>query len=267
MKLSLGDVIRVKEDMQFHHPIAWEAIVGSVFKVTTIINDDSVLVQKCTENGAVTHARTKRVRNPDLSIFEFSDYYELLSFDPAAAWDIPVEPPMASDQTITDLLERISGQKGFHIGSDGVVYGQSWKTSPDNPTIYAYTDPEGENSEWQIPPWQASPFDAGPDEDVPTGEVVSDGGSSSYYDVDLPDWLVEKILTRKEDGNAYVKTEELIEVAFGNDFDFGNLFKSLVRAMGKKKGAGKAGNTLEYECNKMHYSTDKIKTLGSREEV
>lgn len=96
--------------------------------------------------------------------------------------------------------------------------------------------------------------------------VKSDGGSSSYYDIPLPEWLVRRIIDRQTDGQAFIKTEEIITVAFGNDFDYGNLFKSEVRAWGAMNGAGKEGNSVEYELNKMRYSIDKIQEAVERGE-
>ncbi|MNF40755.1 hypothetical protein D3C85_783500 [compost metagenome] len=96
------------------------------------------------------------------------------------------------------------------------------------------------------------------------GPIKSDGGSSTYYDIKLPDWVVALILERQAAGSAYVKTEELIIAAFDNDFDFGNAFKSLVRAKGAEDGAGKAGNGVEYEANKIIYSMGKVKQREAR---
>ena len=81
--------------------------------------------------------------------------------------------------------------------------------------------------------------------------IVSDGGSSDYYK--LPNSLVGKALATSE-----LQTEDIIEHVFDNDFDFGNIFKTLVRLHGLSKGKGKAGNTASYECNKMLYSVKKI---------
>ena len=40
----------------------------------------------------------------------------------------------------------------------------------------------------------------------------------------------------------------------------GNIFKGMVRCKGLQDGTGgKAGNSVEYECNKMIYSVNKIK--------
>ncbi len=76
------------------------------------------------------------------------------------------------------------------------------------------------------------------------GPIKSDGGSSSYYTLLINDNKVE--------------TEEIIRDVFGNDFDFGNAFKSLVRAYGTKQGGGKDGNTIQYEMSKLRYSSEKI---------
>jgi len=93
-----------------------------------------------------------------------------------------------------------------------------------------------------------------------TGPIKSDGGSSSYYDLFLPEWLLYTLNERQKEGKCYIKTEEMISAFFGNDFDRGNIIKSLVRCQGLQDGTGgKAGNSVEYECNKMIYSVNKIK--------
>lgn len=74
--------------------------------------------------------------------------------------------------------------------------------------------------------------------------IKSNGGSSAYYTLVINDKTVE--------------TEDVIRDVFANDFDFGNAFKSLVRAYGALNGAGKDGNTVEYEMNKLRYSSKKI---------
>lgn len=84
--------------------------------------------------------------------------------------------------------------------------------------------------------------------------IESDGKSSSYYDLKLSQKTIDFI---KE--NGYVKTEMLIYDVFDNDFDFSNAFKSLVRAWGTVNGAGKKGNNLYYELNKIDYSVNKIR--------
>lgn len=92
------------------------------------------------------------------------------------------------------------------------------------------------------------------------GPIKSDGGSSSYYDLNIPEWLLYTLNERQKEGKCYIKTEEMISAFFGNDFDRGNIIKSLVRCQGLQDGTGgKAGNSVEYECNKMVYSVNKIK--------
>lgn len=91
------------------------------------------------------------------------------------------------------------------------------------------------------------------------GAIKSDGGSSTYYDIAIPtSLLVEMAERRNEDGLSYIKTEEIIELGLGNDFDAGNIFKCLIRMQSLKNGKGKAGNDLEYDANKVVYSAKKI---------
>jgi hypothetical protein len=81
--------------------------------------------------------------------------------------------------------------------------------------------------------------------------IKSDGGSSSYYA--FPKIMVDKIVS-----TGKLETQDIITHGFGNDFDFGNAFKSLKRLYEIKCGGGKEGNTPEYEVNKIKYSLDKI---------
>lgn len=102
--------------------------------------------------------------------------------------------------------------------------------------------------------------------DLKKTPIKSDGGSSSYYDIDIPAWLLYTLNERQKEGKCYIKTEELIECGFSSDFDAGNIFKSLVRAWGALNGAGKAGNGVDYECNKIVYSANKLKQRNQRKE-
>lgn len=96
--------------------------------------------------------------------------------------------------------------------------------------------------------------------------IASDGGSSSYYDMYVPEWLLTKLLERSAEGKCYIKTEEIIEAMFDSDFDAGTAFKSLVRVWGNLQGAGKAGNTVGYECNKIKYYANRLNERGDRVE-
>lgn len=91
-----------------------------------------------------------------------------------------------------------------------------------------------------------------------TAPIKSDGGSSSYYDIQLPDWLIDMIIERR-----YIKTEELIEV-LGDSFNQGNIMKCLIRLNGLLKGGGKQGNSVDYECNKIAYYANRIKEESNR---
>lgn len=91
------------------------------------------------------------------------------------------------------------------------------------------------------------------------GAIKSDGGSSTYYDIAIPNKLLTEIIERRnEDGLAYIKTEEIIELGLGNDFDFGNIFKCMIRMQSLKNGKGKAGNNLEYDAKKVEYTAKKM---------
>lgn len=89
--------------------------------------------------------------------------------------------------------------------------------------------------------------------------ITSTGGSSSYYDIPLPDDFLDVLIQRKAEGNLHIKTEEMIRYQFGNLFDFANSYKSLQRAYQTTLGGGKKGNDIAYELNKIDYSINKIR--------
>lgn len=90
-----------------------------------------------------------------------------------------------------------------------------------------------------------------------SGSIKSDGGSSSYYDIKLPNWLVALLIERRGEGGAFIKTEELIEV-LGSDFDVGNILKCLIRINSLKNGCGKKGNDVTYDASKIKYSANRL---------
>ena len=112
---------------------------------------------------------------------------------------------------------------------------------------------------WHLEPYEYKVME-NPTEQVdilktPLGKPIkSDGGSSAYYDFKVPQHYLDLIAV-----TGIIKTEYLIDIIFKNDFDFACSFKALVRAKGITEGAGKDGNTLDYELNKTVYYTGKIK--------
>lgn len=82
--------------------------------------------------------------------------------------------------------------------------------------------------------------------------VKSTGGSSKYYEITLPQWLINKHNT-----NGCIMLEDLAEVMFDNDFNYVNVFKAQKRMFDLEQGRGKDGNTLEYDATKCKYYIDK----------
>ncbi len=101
------------------------------------------------------------------------------------------------------------------------------------------------------------------EEVTPQGAIKSDGGSSSYYDIEVPEWLLQTLNQRNGDGKCFIKTEEVNEI-LGNDFNYATIFKSMVRAISIEHGVGKKGNTHQYECNKVRYYIDRVEEKFSR---
>ena len=82
-------------------------------------------------------------------------------------------------------------------------------------------------------------------------KITSDGGSSSYYLFPQP--LVDLVVK-----TGKLETKDIIRHGFGNDNDFGNVFKALKRLYELKLGGGKDGSTAGYEVNKMKYFLDEV---------
>jgi hypothetical protein len=94
-------------------------------------------------------------------------------------------------------------------------------------------------------------------------KIKSDGGSSSYYEIDIP---INKVsLIDFNTGEAWTDVEyspviavklevkDVIRYALDNDFDKGNIFKALVR-LGKKDGA-----SAEYDINKCAFFLEELR--------
>lgn len=94
--------------------------------------------------------------------------------------------------------------------------------------------------------------------DKPT-KVKSDGGKSSYYNINTPKWFVDKVVSGE------LMLEDVAEVVFDNDFNYTNVLKAMKRVHEAEKGCGKEGNDIKYDITKMHYYTDKIEEKSNRE--
>lgn len=102
----------------------------------------------------------------------------------------------------------------------------------------------------------------GPTNSVPpapkTAEVKSDGGSSSYYqlNVRLPADRVKPLGNGVAVVDVSLETGDLIRALVDNDFDLGNIIKACRRMHLAKHGKGKAGTSVEYDANKIGYFRD-----------
>lgn len=90
-------------------------------------------------------------------------------------------------------------------------------------------------------------------------KIKSNGGSSSYYDIEISGKLLKALNERNDQGVCFIKVEEMIDEFFEDSFTWGTMFKSMVRGYLQTKGAGKEGNDLIYELNKIAYYVNKTK--------
>lgn len=82
--------------------------------------------------------------------------------------------------------------------------------------------------------------------------VKSDGGSSSYYEIEI---------TNKHGESIMVEMGDIIRCAYNNDFDLGNQAKALRRIAQAMVGKGKEGVTIAYDCNKIAYFNNEVKRV------
>ena len=124
------------------------------------------------------------------------------------------------------IVEHVGGEKCERVTYDNE------KDRIKSAVPLDYVDPQ---KEWKI---ETRPVEQKPEQETSTG------GSSKYYDLII-------------NGQA-VKVEDIVKDVFGNDFDYGNAFKALVRSFALRSGGGKAGSTVDYECEKIKYYAGRI---------
>lgn len=83
--------------------------------------------------------------------------------------------------------------------------------------------------------------------------VKSDGGSSSYYEINLPQKVIDRIVS-----TGKVEVKDIVRYGFGNDFDCGNIIKATKRIYENKQGRGKQGTDVSYDANKIKFFTEEL---------
>lgn len=81
--------------------------------------------------------------------------------------------------------------------------------------------------------------------------VKSDGTSSSYYDLTI---------TRKDGSTFSCTVQDIISSVLKDHWHFGNIFKAMVRIVGKMSGGGKAGTDEHYDANKVVWFAEDFKS-------
>lgn len=80
--------------------------------------------------------------------------------------------------------------------------------------------------------------------------IVSDGSSSSYYTFDIKNKAGQTIT---------VEVGDVCRAMVGNDFDLSNIIKAARRLSEASQGRGKAGASVDYDCNKVVYFANEFK--------
>ena len=79
-------------------------------------------------------------------------------------------------------------------------------------------------------------------------QIVSDGGSSSYYAQQIPKGMLERFNT-----TGTIEAKDVIRLFLGNDFNMGNIFKAYCRVISLRNGKGKAGIDEQYDLTKAKF--------------
>ena len=82
-------------------------------------------------------------------------------------------------------------------------------------------------------------------------QIVSDGGSSSYYAQQIPKGMLERF-----NATGVIEAKDVIRLFLGNDFNMGNIFKAYCRIISLRNGKGKAGIDEQYDLTKAKYFTE-----------
>ena len=82
-------------------------------------------------------------------------------------------------------------------------------------------------------------------------QIVSDGGSSSYYAQQIPKGMLERF-----NATGTIEAKDVIRLFLGNDFNMGNIFKAYCRVISLRNGKGKAGIDEQYDLTKAKYFTE-----------
>ena len=79
-------------------------------------------------------------------------------------------------------------------------------------------------------------------------QIISDGGSSSYYAQQIPKGMLERFNT-----TGTIEAKDVIRLFLGNDFNMGNIFKAYCRVISLRNGKGKAGIDEQYDLTKAKF--------------
>ena len=82
-------------------------------------------------------------------------------------------------------------------------------------------------------------------------QIISDGGSSSYYAQQIPKGMLERF-----NATGTIEAKDVIRLFLGNDFNMGNIFKAYCRVISLRQGKGKAGIDEQYDLTKAKFFTE-----------
>ena len=195
--------------------------------VDFIINDDG---DKCYESLEFPHWCEKSDGmvdkvNETKPKFKVGDKVMVVNTDYISAYDAGVR---VGD--IGTVIE--SGVDKYHVKFEGTSYDCDWwftdkcieLVSEDNDTI------------------ENNPIKSD------GSQIVSDGGSSSYYAQQIPKGMLERFNT-----TGTIEAKDVIRLFLGNDFNMGNIFKAYCRIISLRNGKGKAGIDEQYDLTKVKY--------------
>lgn len=75
--------------------------------------------------------------------------------------------------------------------------------------------------------------------------VVSDGGSSSYYQKEIP-----KHMLNRWNSTGIIEAKDVMRLFLNNDFNMSNVFKAHCRVIDLRSGRGKSGAEEKYDLKK-----------------
>lgn len=144
-----------------------------------------------------------------------------------------------SDLKNSEHFDRYSADMNIYANDIGAV--RSLGDSEDEiPVGVEFSDGEV----FWFNPYDITVVKVAPPTTIPAA-VVSDGGSSSYYQKEIPKHMLDRW-----NSTGLIEAKDVMRLFLNNDFNMSNVFKAHCRVIDLRNGRGKSGADEKYDLKK-----------------